>query len=288
MNKVKYIGLAGILALGGCRSLVPAGNTPPVVIADPAPPPDASPDPVPLPAQPPALPVVITQTSESFFGTVKLPDDLQSVAPRLDARLRQDAEDDLTWMQAEADAYKAADPDYFRPYSYGKNWTLLHASGDLVSLKASGSQYTGGAHANHFIYGLVHDRTSGEDVYILDLFADRQAIGARLVDLVRAAILEQKREKYAGIAMSEADLIADVEAGVSDRLGWARQSALVAAADGAGFGGIDFYFSPYELGAYAEGSYIARIPQSEFRDLLKSDNLPMFTSDPASNGEDAR
>ncbi len=283
MNRTSaIIWLAG-LALTGCQQLgfggaatpaepaIPAGPVDPVQTA---PEPEAS-------VEPADLPPIVSLNSETFSGTVNLPEGLAAIAPDLEARLRREAEDDLVWMQAEADAYKAADPDFFRPYTYGKTWTLLHAANGLVSLKASGSQYTGGAHANHFITGLVHDTRANLDIDVMNLFADREAAGVRLTSLVRAAILEQKREKYAGTAISEADLVADVESGVSDRLGWARQSALIPAGDSAGFGGIDFYFSPYELGAYAEGSYIARIPQSALRDLFNPDDLPMFTGDPA-------
>lgn len=233
----------------------------------------------------PMLPARIEQNSDVAFSSAEFPEQLQIIAPRLDARLRADARADFDMIELEAQTYKDADPDYFMPYGLGHTWTLLGAAGDLVSLHGLSYYNTGGAHPNYSISGLIYDRSNDQVVDVLDLFSGREAAIARLVPLVRAEIVAEKQNRYAASGMSDADIAADVESGLPDSGLWLTQAALTASTEGDVFGGLEVYFSPYELGSYAEGAYEAGVSQAAFRDLLKPEYRTLFAGEPAGRAQ---
>ncbi len=267
-----------VFSLGGCAYLLDVPPAPEVIGES-----VIAPEPEVQIETKPKLPVRIEQNSEAAFSSAEFPEQLQVIAPLLDARLRAEARMEFEIIELEAQTYKAADPEYFRPYGLGYTWTLHQSVGDLVSLHGLAYYNTGGAHPNYASLGLIYDRASEQDLDLLDLFSDREAARARLVPLVRAEIVAQKRERYADRGMSDIDIIAEVADSLPDSGAWLAQSALAASDDGEAFGGIEVYFSPYELGSYAEGAYKARVSQAAFRDLLKPEYQAVFAGEPISH-----
>lgn len=225
-------------------------------------------------------PETVTEETETLFARASFPSGLWKLAPELDSQLREDAQTEFEQMQASASYEYSEDPDYFRAYGIIIDWTLLAHSGDLVSLAGLHSYDAGGAHPNYQLSGLIYNNASQVPVHVLDLFQEEDQAQALLLKAARGDILVQKTERYRdnevptdGLAEEVEDLIADSGAALS--------AAALAPSEKVGqFGGLYVYFSPYELGAYAEGAYTATVSQAVFRDLLKPEFADLFSGEP--------
>ncbi len=280
--------VTGLVGLSACQFFQPGetADTVPVEAASDTADTDTIMETASVPSPHPVLEPFIVQESEVMFGEAEFPPELTRIAPTLDSRLRADARAEFAQVEADARQYEEVDPDYFRPYRVGITWELLGAVGDLVSLDAFFYYDTGGAHPNYLIGGLIHQVETAEDLYVMALFEDEAAAEAALYPLLRAEVLRQKKERYTevGIPLGEAEAeIAQLFDGNSN---WFRETALAASTEDGKFGGMTVYFSPYELGTYAEGAYRATIPQAAFRDMLKPDYAPLFGGDPKPDEED--
>lgn len=230
--------------------------------------------------EPAGPPHIVSTESDVLFATAEFPADLWTIAPKLDAKLRADAEAEFAQMKADALRYQQEDPDFFTPYGLGLDWELLGVAGNFVSLHGFHYFQTGGAHPNFLSTGLIYDRTSGEGVDALDLFKDAELAGEHLVSLIRADIIKQKGERYVEAGIVGADIEAEVAALFSDSGLALNETAFAASSEPDRLGGLNVYFSPYDIGPYAEGAYAVLIPQSAFREFLKPEFLGLFSGEP--------
>ncbi|GAB5458862.1 MAG: RsiV family protein [Henriciella sp.] len=225
-------------------------------------------------------PQAVTEETETLFASASFPSGLWKLAPELDSQLREDAQVEFKQMQASASYDYSEDPDYFRAYGIVINWTLLGHSGDLISLAGLHSYDAGGAHPNYQLSGLIYDNATQTPVQVLDLFQDKDQAQARLLKAIRSDILRQKTERYRDNEVATDGLAEEVEGLITDSGEALAAAALAPSKKEDQFGGLYVYFSPYELGAYAEGAYTASIPQTAFRDLLKPQFVDLFSGEP--------
>ena len=203
-----------------------------------------------------------------------------SLGPAIAADVVDDAQVRLKAMQEDAEAYKEADPDYFRPYDLKIDWRVSGAAGQLASLEGFVYTYTGGAHGNYMTDGRIYDAKTGDRMRIGELFMDKDAAAAALADTVYDAIAKAKTERNSSIGGYDMFLGESKDAlSVSDIL--AGNVSLVASTEKGKLGGFVLHYAPYEIGSYAEGAYHVTVPEADFRAFLKPEYRPLFAGTPA-------
>jgi hypothetical protein len=218
-------------------------------------------------------------TKDYFVGSASFDDALFEIAPDIAATLVEDARARLEAMDADALAYKEADPDYFNPYSLSIQWTLEAAAGDLISLEGFTAAYSGGAHGNYGTDARIYNLRSGKQVSLSDLLTDPAGAMAESLPFVLSDIAQQRTEKVGGGASAETFRAETADAVSADTI-LSSEIGLVASTQAGAFGGFVVHFAPYEIGSYAEGAYKAVVPQSVFRDFLKPEYAGLFAGGP--------
>lgn len=167
------------------------------------------------------------------------------------------------------------DKSLFRnPYSFSRVYRLRAAAGNYVSVIVDESEFTGGAHPNHGSKTLLWDRVRGARVDFKTLFkdtADNSADMKALSKLVLDALAAEKKAH-------------DVPFDLTDM--WFKEwkpqfsmfgePSLAPSTEAGKSSGVTFHFSPYEVGAYAEGDYVAFVPASKLMPLLTGDAQKLF------------
>lgn len=230
---------------------------------EPAAPPPAAPDAAVVTPAEAAAPMTFESKTRYADVRLTLPDAIRSqtdLHARLYAeevrRLRQfteGAQGELTEAGADADRPK-----------YQKTITVIAAAetGKLLSLKRTDFDYSGGAHPNTLMDGLLWDKALKRRVGVNDLFGK----GANLTALDQAlcsAINAAKRARVPG--------------GPGVNLGGKDFSCpravdtpfVLTPGDTPGkAAGLTFLIGPYQVGPYVEGGYEIAIPAAVFRPLL--------------------
>ena len=225
------------------------------------------------------VPQHLEVTKDYFVGSARFDESLIAIAPDIAARLVEDARARLEAMDADALAYKQADPDYFNPYSLSIQWTLEAAAGDLISLDGFTAAYSGGAHGNYGTDARIYSLRRGEQVSLSDLLADSSGAMAASLPLVLSDIAEQRSQNVGGGASAETFRAETADALSADSI-LRGEIGLVASTDTGKFGGFVVHFAPYEIGSYAEGAYKSVVPKSVFRTFLKPEYARLFAGEP--------
>ncbi|MEM9939761.1 MAG: DUF3298 domain-containing protein [Pseudomonadota bacterium] len=237
-------------------------------------------DPMVTPVSKDLLPALIEVEDETYFASAEFPPDLQMIAPELDASLRADAMTQFESVAAMSKEMATEDAEFFRPYGIGFTWDVLEYVAPLVSLKGLYYEDFGGAHPNYGLIGLLYDTDTQAEIDVASLFSEPEAAPASLYPLVREAIIQAKLDRLTEYGLTEDEIISDVDYTFSEDGTWLSTSALTSSTETDHFGGIIVYFSPYEIGPYAEGSYEVPVAQADFRDWLKPEYQAMFGGDP--------
>lgn len=171
--------------------------------------------------------------------------------PKLAAKLKADMDKQLADLQSSA----GADRDErerrgfeFHPYTSSTDYRTAGQSERLLSLIASHSEYTGGAHPNSMTSGLLWDRGTDKDVKFADLFASADNRD-RLLYQRWCNALNVEREKKRGTPVGGD--------GIFDECPKLDEIAIIPVdKDGNGrFERLNLIASPYVAGPYVEGSY---------------------------------
>lgn len=144
-----------------------------------------------------------------------------------------------------------ADKDY-RPSSeleFEGSSTVSFSNPKLISFQINYYDYSGGAHPNHYCDGYTIGMLNGKPRKLA--FAD--CFNPEAVRLVLADVNEQKKERGA-------DPVEKLDPKLLDNFTVSKK-------------GLSIVFSPYAIGAYAEGDYVAILPWSKIRPHLKGDAL---------------
>ncbi|MGA9658776.1 MAG: DUF4163 domain-containing protein [Asticcacaulis sp.] len=204
------------------------------------------------------------QVSLTLPDTVKL-------YPDLHTRLYKEGEATLTafMKQAHADRAEIAATGFPQPpYSHSIVWKLAAQTPRLVSMFAEEDDYQGGAHPNHTYQTVLWDRASQSLIPSGHLFvpgADFKAINSFVCSQIEAA-----RSKRAGTPVSQGG------SGFSCPKFDESRLVLMPSNQPDKIGAIDALYAPYDVGAYAEGPYEIRVPQSLIRGLLAPEFADQF------------
>ena len=214
--------------------------------------------------KPPAsvAPLGFAQTNDDAQVSLTLPDPIR-LYPDLHMRLYNEGKATLTAFldQAHKDRAEASADGFPTPaYYHAINWKIAAQSSRFVSLYAEEDDYQGGAHPNSAFQALLWDKTKNELIPTASLFApgaDMSGVNAFLCRQIEAA-----RAQGLGAPVTQAASGFPCPALKDSRL------ILIPSTLDGKIGAIDALYAPYEVGAYAEGPYEARIPQSQLKGLI--------------------
>ncbi|MCC6946866.1 MAG: DUF3298 and DUF4163 domain-containing protein [Bradyrhizobiaceae bacterium] len=182
-------------------------------------------------------------------------------------------------QRKEADGEWSKDRTMFRngPWSFERGYSFDAAAGPYISASVLEYSYTGGAHPNHRTTTILWDREQGRRASIAELFRETKSGGptlTALAALIREEVAKEKRER-------DVDVQTPLEqdewlSGIKPDLKMMGAPGLVTSTIDGKAAGIDFHFSPYDVGAYAEGDYGAFFPWQALDPLLTERARALF------------
>ncbi len=199
--------------------------------------------------------------------------------PALYEKLLSSGKRQFDKARSEAAAEFKSTPDLFsdgRKFFYKRTDRLRSAIGPYISIVRSDDTYEGGAHPNHVVDTLLWDTQAARFINIKPLFkemADGGPTLQRLAHLIRTALAVEKKARDVEVADPDKDQwLSGVKPKITDIGG----IALAPSTETGRSSGFIVYFSPYAVGAYAEGKYVVFIPYAAFQSTLSAAGLALF------------
>jgi hypothetical protein len=180
---------------------------------------------------------------------------------------------------AAEDAAANGTESWFRQYAMEFRFEATAQQGDIISVLENVYSYTGGAHPNYALKGIVQQKARPEPVAIGAVVADAAGFGERL----KYHLTDEKLERIYGdfsrdMVATEVDELLGDDANAGSV--WGANYVLAPSTEAGKFGGITVLFSPYDIGPYAEGAYIITVPASELEGKLTPDWSARFGGEP--------
>lgn len=231
---------------------------------------------------------VIATDDKTIEASVVIDPALKSY-PALYDKLLASGKREYDKARAGAAAEFKSTPDLFgdgRKFFYRRTDRLRSAIGPYLSVVRSDDTYEGGAHPNHVVDTLLWDTQSARFINIRPFFkemADGGPTLKRLAHLIRAALAVEKKARDVDVADPDKDQwLASVTPKITDIGG----IALAPSTEAGKSSGFIVYFSPYAVGAYAEGEYSVFIPYTAFQSSLSATGAALFGgARPADDGK---
>ncbi len=226
------------------------------------------------------MPRFLLVDNDALKADVRFEEAIFAFNPAIAADLLEDANNRIEAMQQDAEAYKEADPEYFRPYGLKIDWRVTGAAGSLAGLEGFIFTFTGGAHGNYMTDGRIYDTGTGKRLQAADLFTDTAVAASVLAPEVFDSIASAKAAR-SGSPESLQTFRGEAEDALAGTGLFAGAVSLVASTEEGKLGGLVLHYAPYEIGSYAEGAYHITLPQADFHDLLKPEYQSLFGGAPA-------
>lgn len=167
-------------------------------------------------------------------------------------------DDDYTEILSWAIDHYTTDSSSFWGYYSSIEAEMSRCDSNIVSLRITYSDYTGGAHGMYAYAGETYDTKTGQLLYLDDIIADVEGFYPLAVDYIIDALY----------AEYEDGLFSDYQTQVS--------SSIVPGSEPNWYlsgSGIVISFSPYEVGPYAMGAPEVTLPYETFGEYIKEDYL---------------
>lgn len=199
--------------------------------------------------------------------------------PGLYDNLLAEGRRDMAKWRAEADTDRRKMPYIFttnRRYSHDRTYARRSAVGRYVSVLRSDFFDGLGAHPNRIFNTILWDSTAKKRVSIRPLFketADNGPTLQRLAKAIRNALATEKKKRDMPVVNPDTDIGLSAVEPMLLKIG---AVALAPSTEAGKSAGLVFYFSPYAVGGYVEGSYTAYVPASEFKDDLAPESAALF------------
>ncbi|ALJ12175.1 DUF4163 domain-containing protein [Sphingopyxis macrogoltabida] len=151
----------------------------------------------------------------------------------------------------------AADKEGFPYYAHShlQKWQRITSTPRFLSLSAEIETYMGGAHGMQTFDTLVWDRNRAKRLKPLDMFASGEAFDKAVNDDLCAAIERAKAARGVEWVRDGSPFGKCPSA--------AAQTVWLGSSDGRYLDRLTIAIAPYEIGAYAEGSYKINLPMSQ-------------------------
>jgi len=213
--------------------------------------------------------------TRNIEASVSIDDGLKAY-PGLYDNLLAEGRRELTKLRAQADKARKEMPELFREgrkHSCERGYTQRSSIGRYVSVLRADYRDGLGAHPNHQTDTILWDADAKKRVSIRPFFketADNGPTMTAMAAAIRAALVveKKKRETYeandSGLEAVKPSLL---------KIG---AVALVPSTAAGKSAGLVAYFSPYMVGAYAEGDYTVFVPWTAFRQYLSPEGAGLF------------
>jgi hypothetical protein len=193
--------------------------------------------------------------------------------------------------RAEAAKTSRDEPEFFRDgrrWTFERSYTLRSVVSRYVSVLRDDGTFTGGAHPNSYTNTILWDRDARRRVSIRPFFretADNGPTMTTLAQLARVAVAAEKlqrdainvdvpKEKLTPDELAKLDsFIAD---GIEPSLLKIGPITLAPSSEPGKSAGLTFHYSPYAVGAYAEGPYTVFVPWTSFQSHLSPEGVAIF------------
>ncbi|MGH6768840.1 MAG: hypothetical protein ACRECO_07455 [Xanthobacteraceae bacterium] len=194
-------------------------------------------------------------------------------------------------MRAEADKEFRTDPTLFpegRRWTYERGYELRSVVGRYVSVVREDGTYTGGAHPNTRIDTILWDRESKKRISIRPFFKETADNGPTMRAIARMARIAVAAEKIArgtiNVDIPKEKLTPErfaaldefIARGIAPSLLKLGPVTLAPSTAPGKSSGLTFHYSPYDVGAYAEGPYIAFVPWAALKSFLSAQGTAIF------------
>lgn len=143
--------------------------------------------------------------------------------------------------------YAESDPGYFYGYTNKIEYLVQRADSLVLSVRSEWDSYTGGAHPNYGTGCYNYDTETGKELSLSDVITDV----SQIPEIVSEILIARNPMEPFG------DLKGKLSEYKEEQFNWAI-----------GNQSITFYFSPYEIAAFASGSFAATIFFDENPDLF--------------------
>jgi hypothetical protein len=208
--------------------------------------------------------------------------------PQLYAALFADAKKYTEQNRKQAhDAWQTDRPSFRdQPWTFDRGYRLRAAAPPYVSVLIDSGEFTGGAHPNSVVDTLLWDSEPNRRANMQTLFRETAKDGpttAALAKLVRDAVIAEKKKRDIPMDDPASDnWLEPIKADFST-LGAPSLAPSTAAGRASG---MTFHFSPYGVGAYAEGPYTLFVPFASLEPYLTDDAKKIFAGERPKSDED--
>ncbi len=216
--------------------------------------------------------------TKTIAGSVTIDARLRSY-PRLPEVLLAEAKRELAYWRRQSEEGFEDMPGAFRngrKYAFERTYRLRSAVGPYVSIMRLDYSDGLGAHPNHATNTILWDKRARKKVSIRPLFKESERDGPtleRLAHKIRVKLAEEKKSRDIETEDPDTDpMLSHVKADLLHM----GAAALVPSTEPNKSAGLIFYFSPYEVGSYAEGDYSAFLPWTDFKNDLSTQGAAMF------------
>jgi Deacetylase PdaC len=177
--------------------------------------------------------------------------------------------------RADADKERKQEPELFRnAWSFERKYeTRSVVDGRYVSIVRADYEYTGGAHPNSSSDTILWDKSAGKRISIRPFFTETADNGPTLKAMRQGVIASLAAEKKKrGAEGTDASAIEAIE----PKLLKVGPVSLAPSTEEGKSSGLTFHYSPYAVGSYAEGEYIAFVPWETLKPHLTPEGIKIF------------
>jgi hypothetical protein len=177
--------------------------------------------------------------------------------------------------RADADKERKQEPELFRngPWTMERKYeTRSVVDSRYVSIVRADYAYTGGAHPNSSSDTILWDRSAGKRISIRPFFTETADNGPTLKAMrqgVIASLAAEKKKRGAEGTDASAEAI-------EPKLLKIGPVSLAPSTEEGKSSGLTFHYSPYAVGSYAEGEYIAFVPWETLKPHLTPEGIKIF------------
>ena len=193
--------------------------------------------------------------------------------------------------RAEAAKAQRDEPAFFREgrrWTFERSYELRSVVGRFVSVLRDDGTFTGGAHPNSYLNTILWDSDARRRMNIRPFFRETADNGPTMRTLAQAARIAVAAEKLSRDAINVdvpkekltperlAELDRFIADGVQPSLLKIGPMSLAPSTEAGKSSGLTFHYSPYAVGAYAEGPYTVFVPWTAFQSHLSPQGAALF------------
>jgi hypothetical protein len=178
---------------------------------------------------------------------------------------------------AEAEASRKQDPVLFRngAWTFERKYTIRSmVDGRYVSIVRDDYMDSGGAHPNSDVDTILWDRSANKRISIRPFFTETADNGPTLKAMLKGVIASLNVEKKKRDTSETAT--AEWYNGLEPKLLKIGAVTLAPSTEQGKSSGLTFHYSPYAVGPYVEGQYVAFAPWEALKSYLTAEGTRIF------------